>query len=279
MNTMTKLGAGVALAAMLAAPAAAQDMTTISTSRALSGETALDVRIEYGAGQLFIRPAESGILYALDLRYDESQFEPVTEFSGQRLEIGLDGRGRNIDLDDGDEGRLDLRLAPDVPMDLRLEFGAGRAEVDFGGLALRDLDVETGASESRIDVSRPNPETLRRAEFDVGAADFEALRLGNLNLEELSVTAGVGKVALDFSGALRHDVDVEVSMGLGSLELRLPESVGARIDKDSFLTSFDADGFVERDGAYYSSNWESAERRIRVQVEAAFGKISVVRSR
>lgn len=279
MKTTMTLVAGAALTAMLTAPAAAQDMKTVSVSRALGGQNALDVRIEYGAGQLSIRPADSGVLYALDLRYDETQFEPITDFDGRRLEIGLDGRGRNIDLDDEDDGRLDLRLAPDVPMDLHLEFGAGRATVDLGGLALRDLDMETGASESRIDVSRPNPGTLRRAEFDVGAADFEALRLGNLNLQELSVTAGVGKVALDFSGSLRNDIDVEVSMGLGSLELRLPEGVGARIDKDSFLTSFDADGFVERDGAYYSSNWESAERRIRVQVEAAFGKISVVHSR
>jgi len=279
MRKTMRLVAGAALTTMLSAPAAAQDMKTVSVSRVLGAQEALDVRIEYGAGQLSIGPAESGVLYALDLRYDESQFEPVTDFDGRRLDVGLDGRSRNIDLDDDDDGRLDLRLAPGLPMDLRLEFGAGRAILDLGGLALRDLDVETGASESRIDVSRPNPETLRRAEFDVGAADFEALRLGNLNLEELSVAAGVGKVALDFSGSLRNDIDVDVSMGLGSLELRLPESVGVRIDKDSFLTSFDADGFVQRDGEYYSSNWESAERRIHVQVEAAFGKISVIRTR
>lgn len=271
--------ATAALAALTALPVDGQDMRTVSMSRALSGQDALDVRVRYGAGRLSIRPADGGVLYALDLRYDESQFEPLTEFDGRRLEVGLEGRGRNIDLDDEDEGELDLRLAPGLPMDLRLEFGAGRATVDLGGLALRDLDLETGASESRIDVSRPNPEMLRRAEFDVGAADFEAIRLGNLNLEELGVNAGVGRVALDFSGALRRDVDVEVDMGLGALELKVPEGVGVRLEKDSFLTSIDADGFDRRDGVYYSSNWESAERRIRVHVKAAFGSISVTRIR
>jgi len=278
MKTTTVIAAA-ALAALTALPAAGQDMKTVSMSRALSGQNALDVQVKYGAGRLSIQPATGGVLYALDLRYDESQFEPLTEFDGRRLEVGLEGRGRNINLDDDDDGQLDLRLAPGVPMDLRLEFGAGRATVDLGGLALRDLDVETGASESRIDVSSPNPEMLRRAEFDVGAADFEAVRLGNLNLEELAVNAGVGRIVLDFSGALQRDVEVEVAMGLGALELRVPDGVGVRLDKDSFLTSMDADGFDRRDGVYYSSNWESAERRIQVHVEAAFGSISVTRVR
>jgi len=282
MMTTTTIRAAMVGSALLAAaslPAQAQDMKTVSQSRALAGEETLDVQIVYGAGVLSVGPAEGGVLYALDLRYDERQFEPMTRFSENRLEVGVEGRGRNIDLDDDDDGQLDLKLAPGLPMDLRLEFGAGRATVDLGGLALRDLDIETGASESRIRVSRPNPQVLRRAEFNVGAADFEATRLANLNLEELSVNAGVGRVALDFSGTLRRDLEVDVDMGLGSLELRVPEGVGVRIEKSSFLTSFDADGFIRRDGVYYSADWDSATRRIMVDVTAAFGSISVERSR
>lgn len=276
---MKKTMLGAALVAATALPAQAQDMRTVSQSRSISGQEALDVEVTYGAGILSLGPAEGGVLYALDLRYDDDQFEPLTSFSGTRLEVGVEGRGRNIDLDDDDDGRLDLKLAPGLPMDLRVEFGAGRATLDLGGLALRDLDMETGASESRIDVSRPNPQVLRRAEFDVGAADFEATRLANLNLEQLDVTAGVGKVALDFSGNLRRDVEVNVEMGLGALEITVPEGVGVRLEKSSFLTSFDDDDFDRRDGVYYSPNWDTAERRITVDVKAAFGSISVERTR
>jgi len=264
---------------LVALPIEAQDMKTVSQSRSISGESTLDVQITYGAGELIVTPASGGVLYALDLRYDAEQFEPLTRYSAGRLEVGVEGRGRNIDLDDDDTGRLELRLAPGLPMDLRLEFGAGRAEVDLGGLALHDLDLETGASESRIDVSRPNPQVLRRAEFDVGAADFEARRLANLNLEELVVNAGVGKIALDFSGTLRRDLSVNIDMGLGALELRVPENVGVSLERSSFLTSIDADGFDRVDGVYYSPNWDSADRRIVVDVTAAFGKISIERTR
>ncbi|MDT8368280.1 MAG: LiaF-related protein [Longimicrobiales bacterium] len=262
------------------APVAAQEMKSVTISRALTTEKALDVVVTFGAGELLLRRADRGTLYALDLRYDERAFVPLADFDGHRLEVGLETHDRqgNLDLDDGRSGRLDLRLAPDVPMDLRLKFGAGRSTIDLGGLALRDLDIETGASESELDVSRPNSQVLRRAQLDVGAAEFTALRLGNLNLERLDVTLGVGDLTLDFSGALERDIEVTIDMGLGSLELRLPEAVGLRLEKSSFLTSFDTEGFERRDGVYYSSNWDDASRRIDVTIDAAFGSIRIVRT-
>ena len=153
---------------------------------------------------------------------------------------------------------------------------AVRADLDLGGLSLNSLELMTGASESRIDVSAPNPLRMRRARLDVGAADFEARRLGNLNAEELELNAGVGSVVLDLSGELAQDMDVSVNIGLGSLELRIPEGVGVRIEKESFLASLDTDGMVKRGDAYYSSNWDDADRRIEIDVHTAFGSVDVV---
>ena len=48
-------------------------------------------------------------------------------------------------------------------MDLELEFGAVRADIDLGGLSLTTLSVETGASESLLDVSLPNPIAMTQA--------------------------------------------------------------------------------------------------------------------
>lgn len=277
-NQTTILGV-LSVLALGTAPLGAQQMETLSVSRAASGERQLDVRVTFGAGELFVKPGSRGTLYAMDLRYDADSFEPINRFDGRRLELGLEGRRRGIDIDDDEAGRLELELAPGVPMDLRMEFGAGRGEIDLGGLALRDLDIETGASETRIDVSEPNRETLRRVELDVGAAEFTALRLGNLNPEEIVVNAGVGDITLDLTGSLDRDVEVDVDLGLGAIEIRVPEGVGVRVDKSSFLTSLDADDFVKRDGVYYSPEWQEASRRIDVSIDAAFGSIEIVRVR
>ena len=160
-------------------------------------------------------------------------------------------------------------------MELDLEFGAVRADVDLGGLSVTNLELTTGASESRVDISEPNPIPMESASFEVGAADFAARHLGNLNAERIEMDAGVGNIVLDFTGEWQRDANVNVDMGLGALELRFPRGLGVRLIKDTFLTSFDSEGLVKRGDSYYSLDWEDAEYRVTVTVDAAFGSIEV----
>ena len=167
-------------------------------------------------------------------------------------------------------------MATEVPLHLNLEFGAVRADLDLGGIALLDLDVSTGASASRLSVSEPNPVQMAEASFEVGAASFAANGLGNLNARQINVDAGVGDITLDFTGDWRRDADVAVHLGLGSVELLIPRGLGIRLIRDTFLTSLDAPGLIRRDGDYYSADWETAETQVTLEVEASFGSIDVV---
>lgn len=277
---MSRLARWVLLAAALSAlPQAseAQSWRTVTMSRQASGQRDLQVHVEYGAGTFRVRAAEQGLLYRMHLRYDEDLFEPQAELDGTRLRLGVEGVDGSVRLGKKHRGgEMNLDLARGIPMDLDLEFGAVRAEIDLGGLSLTDLDLSTGASESTVDVSEPNPEFLRRASFEVGAADFTARRLGNLNAESIGVDAGVGSVALWFDGNWRRDTHVAVQMGLGSLELRFPEGLGVKLTKDSFLTSLDSEGMVKRGNAYYSLDWDRAARKVTIQLDAAFGSVKVL---
>lgn len=255
----------------------AQSWRTVTVSRQHSGESDMRVRVRYGAGRLNIQPADPGALYRMELRYDEETFEPVAEYEGNRLELGVKSIRNNINWPrNRDSGEMNLNLARNVPMDLDLEFGAVRAEVDLGGLYLTRLDLSTGASESRVYISEPNPGRMSSAGFEVGAADFHVRSLGNLNAERITVDAGVGNVVLDFRGRWQGDSDVSVDMGLGALELRFPEGLGVCVVKNTFLTSLDSEGLVKRGDAYYSLDWEEADNRVTVTVDAAFGSIDVV---
>jgi len=101
-------------------------------------------------------------------------------------------------------------------------------------------------------------------------------KLGNLNSERINVDAGVGNVVLGFRGDWQGDATVSVDMGLGALELRFPEGLGVRLVKDTFLTSLDSEGLMKRGDSYYSVDWEEAEHRVTVTVDAAFCSIDVV---
>ena len=268
-----------ALASVMGSPqrSAAQSWRTVTMSRQLSGESDMRVRIRYGAGRLSVRPAATGALYRMELRYDEDTFEPVAEYAEDRLELGVKGIGKNINWPGNhDSGEMKLTLARDVPMDLDLEFGAVRADVDLGGLQMTRLDISTGASESRIDISEPNRLRMSSAGFEVGAADFHVRNLGNLNAEIITVDAGVGNVVLDFRGQWEGDATVSVDMGLGALELRFPEGLGVKVIKNTFLTSLNSEGLRKRGDSFYSQDWEEAEHQITVTVDAVLGSIDVV---
>ena len=251
-----------------------QDWQTLSLNRGMAGEQQMRVDVEYGAGRLSVAAGTTEQLYQARLRYDASAFEPVTSYSDGQLQIGMKDaelRGRKLEA-----GSLDLQLNPNVALDLDLAFGAAEAKIDLGGLRVRSLEISTGASKTDLAFSQLNPIAAERVVLQVGAAQFIATGLGNANTGRLSVEGGVGDIDLDFTGALPSDMNISVEMGLGHLTLRLPREVGVRIQKDGILSSIKGAALVQRGNVYYSPDYDSAERRLHFDIDAAFNAISVI---
>jgi hypothetical protein len=274
-----QFGMALAGAAMLlgaaAVPGQAQDWRTLARARQYGGERALQVDLEYGAGRLQIQPAGADVLYRANMRYDAAVFQPEIELTGNRLHIGI-GDGELRGRKDMKGGQLDVRLGSEAALDIDLKFGAAEAALELGGLRIRSLEVSTGASATTLKFSRPNREVCQQVEFEVGAARFEVVGLGNLNARRLEVSGGVGELVLDFTGGWRQDLEAEVHMGLGSLTLRVPRTLGVRVVKDGMLAGFDSEGLTKRGNVYYSPGYERAARKLVVKLNAAFGNTRVV---
>jgi hypothetical protein len=272
-----RLGASLVVAAALASPPAdllaQQDWRSVTQSRQVGDEELLNVAVQYGAGRLVLGRGSEGMLYKAMLGYDGQAFQPELTYRDGSLRVGMDDvrmRGRNVRL-----GELRLELGPTVPIDLRLEFGAARADVDLTGLRIRRLRLATGASETRLHVGAPNAEVCEVVDLDVGAAKFDAIGLGNLNAQRLDFNGGIGDVTLDFTGEWESDMAATVRMGLGSLTLRVPRGLGLQVKKGGLLVGFDSQGLIKRGDVFYSENWDDAARKLTVDIEAAFGSIRV----
>lgn len=256
----------------------AQRWKTVTTARQVTTEEALRVKVEYGAGVLTVRRGKAGELYNALFHFDEDWAVPTTEYANGRLAVGLEASGsRNSDFDGwSDEASLELALAPGVPMDLDLNFGAGQAELDLTGLAVRKLTVSTGASESRIRVDEANRERMESAAINVGAADLRVHGVGNLNAEQVTVQSGLGSVTLRLDGEWPRDGHLVVEMGLGALTLQVPRSLGVSLKRPgSLLASIETDGLEKRGKVYRSANWESAERKIEIEITAVLGSVDL----
>jgi hypothetical protein len=281
MPTSSRLARGLTAAALLAlsaAPAAAQRLRTTSSSRQLQGEQRLAVEVEYGAGRLTVAPAAAGLLYSMEVRYDEARFRPVTEYdrAAGRLRLGVESRDQHGNgRVRGNDQHASIGLSNAVPLSLQLRFGAGEAALELGGLALQELQLETGASSTRLDFSRPNRVAARLVRVHAGAAEMRVTGLGNARAQRFEFSGGMGETTLDFGGAWDRNATARIEMGVGSLHLRLPRALGVKIIRDSFMSSFDAGGMVRRGNAWYSRNYDQARYRLDLEVAAALGSIEV----
>lgn len=277
---------GLVAAVVAAGPLVAQepDWTEVRARRQADGVSSLLVEVEFLAGDFRVGRAEGGLLYDTHLRYDASRLRPVREWSAEdgvgRLKLTFEGLGEDGDFDfEADEhGFLTLGLSPDVPIDLQLTVGAAQSDLDLGGIPLARLAYRTGASTTEIDFPSANPVRMSTLDLAVGAAEFEANRLGNARFDRLSLKGGVGEMRLDFGGEWEGDAEVSVEMGLGSLTLVVPSSLGVRIRKSGFLAALDAAEFDRVEGTWRTPNWDTARYQLDIELRAAFGSIEVVRA-
>lgn len=272
-----------ALGLLAAAPLSAQSYKSVVETRRVAESGPLSIELTFAVGELLIRPGDNGRTYRLAMTYAEDLFTPQVGFDAgrNRLTVELDGNDRfgSGDIDASDQ-RLDLALPRDVPLDLDVTFGALEADIELGDVNLRSAEFSTGASEATISFARPNRGPCRSLQFAVGAAEFEALHLGNARCRSIEFKGGVGEVVLDFSGAQPVErTNLSVTVGLGEVTIRVPASTGIRLEADRFLASVDHEGLVKRGSHLESPGYDDAGAKLNIEVRAVLGSIRIERIR
>lgn len=269
---------------LLAATAAAgalhgQALKRYSTTRQFHGEVRLTATVEFGGGTLHVGAGDPGSLYAMQLAYDGERFQPVSQWSAARgtVTLGLADRdGGGISMNAGSRKQTaDIQFSPQADLDLSLKMGAVQSLVDFGGLRLASLVLETGASQVEVRFSKPNAGRCSEAVFRAGAAELNVTGLGNSRCDKVTYEGGVGSVLLDFTGSWAGNSALEATQAMGGLTLRIPRSVGVAITTENILASFQPAGFTRQGNHYTSANYATARRRLDVTLTTSLGGVTV----
>ena len=179
----------------------------------------------------------------------------ISHLSAQTLQAFLDG-----DLSRRDASAAEAHLA-----------ACARCAAELDGW--RVLYEDLGGLSSH----RPHAGFHDRVMAQVDVPESVSLGAGVLGrIEEFTVNAGIGSIVLGFGGRWERDARVSIDIGLGALELRIPEGLGVRLRQDSFLTALDSEGLIKRGDVYESLDYDDADYRIDIDVDAAFGSVSVV---
>ena len=198
---------------------------TSSIDVPLVGATRARVRIDHGGGELRIGSLSAttpslclGTVGAVEQRVNRSR---------DRLDVSLRQRHRSWFRSLGREFRVDFN--PGVELELDLHTGATDSRLDLSHLLVTSFELKTGASSTVVTV--PERGTTR-ASVDAGAA---------------------------------------------SVEFRVPPAVAARITADTGLADVDIDTsrFLPSGGGYESPDYSTAVNRLELRIKGGVANFKV----
>ena len=123
----------------------------------------------------------------------------------------------------------DLRFAQDLPLNVKVEFGAGDAQLDLGSLTLRDVEVDMGVGKLMMDL-RGNPKNNYNVRINGGVGEATVHLPGNVGVYA-EASGGIGEISArglkKMEGHWENDaydsspvkIHVNVQGGVGAIHL------------------------------------------------------------
>ncbi len=252
--------------------------TTLSENQ--GNEQAMSARVELKVGELQIEPGQPGKAYEVDLHYNDKAFKPDVSFNrGENgtaaLRVGLEGEGHS--WGNVGDNSIRLRLNPDTPLALRANTGVGESTIDLSGMSVTSVELQAGVGETKLTMLEPNQSECRHMEISTGVGAFSLTGLGNFNCQQMRFRGGVGGSELELSGDWETVGEIEVDVGVGGIEIRLPRDVGAeiRMSEGLFSELNVPSGFTREGDTYYSDNRDRVQKTLKMRVQAGIGGVEV----
>jgi len=271
----------------------ARDNTTVLKRKIqLTNQKELEVKISFGAGTLYIRPGKKDELFRANLTFTKN--EPTIDYSlaegvayieingPEDIKKNEDDRSFNIsNLDDIKRNRWELYFSPKIPIKFKIETGASKNVLDFGGLQISKMEVSTGASETNINFSKPNPIEMRRFTLEAGVSKVVINQMLNANFHNFKFEGGVGSYKFYLSGPLKKTANMNFEAGVSSTKLIIDPGVAFRAEIDrSFMSSVRVEEAVEEDDdIYVSDNFSLNKPYLDIYAETGIGSFRILRGR
>lgn len=218
-----------------------RDLRTETRTVALDGADRAEVVLNMGAGELRVRAADQDALLEASFEFNRERNRPEVDYSvfgGKgRLQV-RHPRRRGINIGTT-RNTWDLRLSRAVPLELDIDLGAGRNELDLRGLKIERLTIDMGVGEVLLDLQGPHERSFDvRIDGGIGSAKVRLPAevgvkvrvdggLGSVDARGLTKTGGA--YVNEAYGRSPVTIEVDVDAGIGSLELRCDPSPEIKI--------------------------------------------------
>lgn len=243
----------------------------------LAGAGSAAVNILFGAGDLRVEAGDSETLFAGRFRYNVERWEPLINYDDGVLNVEQGGVKGDWGVPTGNtHNDWNLKFSPDVLLEIDMELGAGKGDLDFTGLQITQLDIDAGAGDFSMQFDEPARTPMDELTLNTGASKVKISGIGHASPEHVKVQGGVGDITLDFTGAWSRSADVQITAGVGSLTLRLPDDIGVEVKTEGGLTNVNVDGLRQEGDAYVNSAFGETEITLHLVVTTGIGNLRLI---
>lgn len=262
--------------------ALAEPVERVSETITSEGCHRLDLQLDFSAGVIDIAPASFDDLMKLDIYYTPRliTYDIDKTTRGDRCLVTLDSdrRRQGWNLDES-ENEWTLQLSNKYPTSLEMDMGACEGRMELGGIPLTGLTLDIGAADLEIDFSEPNPARLEDLSVDCGASSLKIGGLANANVGTMEFDVGAGSCKVDLRGELKGETQIDISVGVGSMDVILSSDVELMIEGgDNWLSSVDFQDFdlnKTRRGTWETDGFDKAKDRVIISADVAMGSVTI----
>ena len=195
----------------------------------LQGAKSVRAELKMGAGELHIEGGSGHLLnsrFLFNRKWDSPRVNYRVDNGTGELEISQDKGGLNFGTTDNN---WDLTFNNDVPLEFRIDMGAGQGNLKLRDINVTELELHMGAGQVELDLTGP-----RKSDLDVtvkGGAGWVTIRLPKDVGVRAHAAGGIGSVTAeglkkdgndytnDLYGKTPHKITVDVQGGIGEIEL------------------------------------------------------------
>ncbi len=186
--------------------------------------------LNMGAGDLKVGTGTRKLMQAY-FTYNVPSWKPEVRYNvaGGAGDLTISQPGHQHGHFGNSKYEWDLRLNQDVPLDVKVNFGAGQAQLDLGSLSLRSVEVDMGVGSLQMDL-RGNPKHDYNVRINGGVGEAVIHLPANVGVYA-EAGGGIGEVSArnlrkedghwvnDAYSESKVKVHITVEGGVGSIKL------------------------------------------------------------
>ena len=207
---------------------------SITVSQSLEGASRAELRLAPGVARLSLSAGsdEDLLIAGTVVRGRGETIDQQFDRNGQTASYSIASRRSGAPIFGDNSARVwDLEVNPRVPLDLVVDAGVGRVDLDLSELSIADLSLNLGVGETLVVLPR---EGSYEASIEAGVGEVR-VRLPRGVAARIRADRGVGSI--DVSGEFERDGELFVSPGFAAaaerIDLRIDGGVGS-IDVETY---------------------------------------------